>query len=160
MVSFVLAPAALVAVTLLLGVHLSGLAALNPVLHAMSSKHFIPVKRAPDMSAPKTARPLLPSSLAVTAAAAFSASTTGRAAVGAASSMAPAALIVALLAILRGGLPINRSMANWLSEAPPSDWPTTHARWERIFGVRRAANAIAPVAILAAVAASDTRLGQ
>ena len=42
-------------------------------------------------------------------------------------------------AILRGDLPINREMAAWAADAPPSDWQRTRARWERFFAVRTVA---------------------
>lgn len=159
MVSFVLSLAALLPVALLLGVHLTGHIALNPVLRAMNAELYIPVKRAIDITAPKLAKPLMLSGLAVTAAAVIAASITGSAAVAVVNAVALLALIVTLLAILRGDLPINRSMANWSPEKPPADWHATRARWERFFGFRVAANAVALLAVVVAVVTSATGLG-
>ncbi|MGM7699799.1 hypothetical protein [Microbacterium sp. A84] len=143
MTSFALSLTALVLIALLLGVHLTGYFALNPALRMMDASVYIPVKRAIDLTAPRLAKPLMLSCLAVTAAALIAAAFTGAVIVVAADAVTLAALVLVLLAILRGDLPINRGMASWSADEPPAEWRTIRARWERFFGLRVAANTLA-----------------
>ncbi|WP_372959223.1 hypothetical protein [Microbacterium sp.] len=145
-------------VALLLGVHATGLFVLNPVLRSMEVRVYVPVKHAVDRTAPRLAKPLMLACLAVTTAALFAAVLTGAMISAVADAVALIALVVTLLAILRGDLPINRSMAHWSPDAPPADWRTTRTRWERFFGIRTATNLVALLAIGVSVVASASEL--
>ena len=75
-----------------------------------------------------------------------------------ASAIALGALVIALVAILRGDLPINRAMAGWSANQLPADWRATRTRWEYFFALRTAANAVAMLAASVAVGLGAVRL--
>lgn len=159
MVSFALSLAALVLIALLLGVHAFGFAALNPVMRAMEATPYIRTKQAMDLAAPKLARPLMLAALLVAGAAVGAAAIASDAHVLVLNAVALIALMVTLLAILRGDLPINQAMGNWSATEPPGEWATVRARWERFFAIRCAANTLALLGSGAAVVTSATALG-
>lgn len=159
MASFALSLTALVLVVLLLGVHLTGHLILNPVLRRMDAGIYVPVKQAIDITAPTLAKPLMLLCLAASAGALIAASLTGAAISAISTAIALGALIVTLVAILRGDQPINRSMANWSPTEPPAEWRTTRDRWEQFFVLRVAANTVALLAAGTAVVASAMGLG-
>lgn len=158
MVLFFFCLAGLVLAAVLLGVHLTGLVALNPALRAMEERVYVPMKRAVDVTAPRLAKPLMLSSLAATAGTLVTAAATGAVPVVAASATALAALFLTLLAILRGDLPINRAMASWSSEDLPANWREVRVRWERFFMLRVVTNTIALLASAVAVLVSAMAL--
>lgn len=147
---FLLVLAAMVLVAMLLGVHLFGQFAMNPAMAAVDAVTYIRVKRSFDLVVPRFAKPLMVAALVATAAALVAALSL-EAHVAVACGVGLVALVVTLLAIVRGDLPINRAMAGWSPEAPPEDWQRVRARWELFFAVRAAANALALLALIVAV---------
>ncbi len=138
---------ALILSALLAGLHLSGMS-LNPVMRTLDGPTYLAVKQAADREFPKIAKPLMLASLTVTVVLAVTAAVLGHADVLVLGLAATAALLVTLLAILRGDLPINRAMASWTPSTLPGNWAAVRSAWEKSFAVRVVANAIA-VAMLA-----------
>jgi hypothetical protein len=97
-------------------------------------------------------KPLTLSGLAALLAQALLAALDGRGAVAALATAGLVAALVALVAVLRGDLPINRRMAGWEGDAPPADWRAWQVRWERYFRLRAVATAVAFLAALAGLA--------
>ena len=141
----------LIFTAILAGVQLTGPAFLNKMLRALEAPDYIRLKRIADAEAPKLARPLMLSALGLTLAATVTALVTGMVLVGTLLAVGFIALVVTLLAILRGDLPINQAMAHWIPDAPPADWRAVRDQWERHFAVRVASNLVALVAIAASV---------
>lgn len=138
----------LVLVGVLCGTHVSGSAALNPVLRSLDGGPYIELKQALDRAYLPIARPLMLSSLVATAALVVVSSLRSRPAIAVLAALALLGLLLTFAAILRGDLPINRLMASWRSAEPPSGWQEIRARWERFFAVRTVATT-ASLALLA-----------
>ena len=150
------AAVSLLAAGLLAGVHLTGWLMLVPLLRSLPYERYVPVKQRLDHDAPRLARPLLLTALAVTAvtvAVAVVTRSTAGAVPGVAAVAALFALVVTLVAVLRGDLPINVAMGGWDVSDPPSDWERTRARWEHFFVIRVVATSVAAVALLVAIVA-------
>jgi hypothetical protein len=128
--------AATVLVGLLAGVHLTGIAALNRALRALPASTYIQVKQSMDRELPRLAAPLTISSLAAMLGAAITAALAGCTAAAIVAGFGTVAGLVALLAVLRGDLPINKQMDTWDPATPPADWQVLRHRWERFFQVR------------------------
>ena len=131
--------------------HLIGLIALNPALRTLDENTYVPVKQAIDIAAPRIAKPLLLSCLTATTGLLVSAAAMAQEFVAVGSAVALVALLVVLFAILRGDLPINRTMAGWSAKELPADWREVRAGWERFFAVRVTANSLALLAAGVAV---------
>ena len=144
-------------VGLLAGVHLTGQFILNPPLRELPFGPYLTMKRLLDRDAPRLAKPLMLAALASTAVSVVIATVGGELATIAGTSIALTALIVTLVATIRGDLPINRAMAKWDEAAPPSDWKKVRNRWERFFLLRVVTTSIAVCAVLAALIAAAPR---
>jgi hypothetical protein len=151
----ILLPVSLLAVVLLgtsAGVHVGGLAALNPALRALDARTSIAVKQSTDRHFPSFTRPLTLAGLVALLAQTLLGGLYGRVGVAVLAGLGLVAALVALVAVLRGDLPINRQMAGWSPGDPPADWRTWRARWERDFLVRTISTAVAFLAAVAALA--------
>jgi hypothetical protein len=137
------AVAAIVLVGLLAGVHLAGLGGLNRALRALPAEVYIATKQSMDREIPGLAKPLTIASLLAMAATATTAAASGAAAVALLAGAGLLAGLVALVAVLRGDLPINERMDTWDPAAPPADWQRWRERWEGAFVVRATALLIA-----------------
>ena len=100
---FLLVLAAMVLVAMLLGVHLFGQFAMNPAMAAVDAVTYIRVKRSFDLVVPRFAKPLMVAALVATAAALVAALSL-EAHVAVACGVGLVALVVTLLAIVRGDL--------------------------------------------------------
>lgn len=144
--------ASLAAVVLLgtsAGVHVCGVAALNPALRALDAPAYVAVKQSADRHFPALMKPLTVAGLIALLAQAILGLLDGRAVVAALATTGLVAALAALFAVLRGDLPINERMAGWQGDEPPADWRTWQVRWERYFRLRTAFTAIAFLAALA-----------
>jgi uncharacterized membrane protein len=130
---------ALLLTGVLAGVHVAGPGGLNLALRSLEFGDYLRVKQALDRTMPTLARPLMLAAVAVTAAMTVLAVLAGRTEPSIFAGAALLGLLITLVAILRGDQPINREMAAWAADAPPSDWQRTRARWERFFAVRTVA---------------------
>lgn len=139
-------------VGLLAGLHLTGHVVLNPPLRSLDFGAYLAMKRELDHAAPKLAKPLMLAGLGVSALALAVALVSARPDVAIAFAVTSSALIVTLVAILRGDLPINRAMAEWDEAIPPSGWTEVRRRWEGFFLVRVVTTAVALIAALIGVA--------
>ena len=148
--------ASLAAVVLLgtsAGVHVCGVAALNPALRALDAPAYVAVKQSTDRHFPALMKPLTVAGLIALLAQAVLGLLDGRAVVAALATTGLLAALVALPAVLRGDLPINERMALWQGDEPPADWRTWQDRWERYFRLRTAFTAVAFLAALAGLVA-------
>ena len=152
MTAFILVLVALVLTAMLLGVHLFGVLAMNPAMAALDVDVYIRTKQSFDVIVPRFARPLMLGALIATAASLLFAILWLDVGAAIACGVGLVALTVALLAILRGDLPINQTMAGWSPDAPPDGWRQVRARWELFFAVRTVANAVALLALCMATA--------
>ncbi|HEX8498410.1 MAG TPA: hypothetical protein VF661_14540 [Actinomycetales bacterium] len=155
MTAVLLHAASLVAVVLLgtsAGVHVCGAAALNPALRALDAPAYVAVKQSADRCFPVLMKPLTLAGLAALLLQGVLAGLTGRADVAALAAVGLLAATAALVAVLRGDLPINERMAGWTSAQPPTDWQTWRNRWERYFLARTLATVTAFLAALAGLA--------
>ncbi|PRY11402.1 DUF1772 domain-containing protein [Kineococcus rhizosphaerae] len=150
-VLLVVSAAGVVLLGLSAGVHLSGLAALNPTLRDVDSRSYVTVKQSADRHFEPFMRPLTLSGLVALLAQTLLAALGGRTAVAVVAGSALVVAGAALVAVLRGDLPINRRMSGWRPEAPPADWTVWRGRWERFFLVRTVATVLAFLAALAAL---------
>jgi uncharacterized membrane protein len=154
-VTGLLLAASLIAVALLgtsLGVHVSGVAALNPALRALDAPAYVAVKQSADLCFPALMRPLTLAGLVALLAQCVLGWLDGETGVAALAGTGLVAALVALVAVLRGDLPINERMAGWQGDDPPADWRTWQARWERYFRLRTLATTIAFLSALAGLA--------
>ncbi len=142
---------ALVLVAALAGVHLAGTVGMNPALRSLDAHCYVTMKQAADVAFPRLAKPLLLGGLIVTAAAIAVAPSTAGTGVVALLVGAFALLVVALVAVLRGDLPINRAMAGWDPLDPPAGWDGARARWEYFFSLRTATTVLATVCLATAL---------
>ena len=146
MTGLLLLSASLAAVVLLgisAGVHLCGTAALNPALRAPDAPAYVAVKQSADRHFPVLMKPLILAGLVALLAQAVLALLDGSPVVAALVATGLVAAVLALVAVLRGDLPINERMAGWQGDDPPADWRTWQARWERFFRLRSVFTAIA-----------------
>lgn len=137
--------------TMAAGIHVLGVAALNPSWRTLAPTAYVEVKQAADRRFPVLMRPLTLAGLVVAAGLTLLAAVAGRGAVAVLGGVALAAAVVGLVAVLRGDLPVNQRMATWSAVDPPADWQAERARWERWFAVRPAATAVAAAASTAAL---------
>ena len=142
---------ALLLTGVLAGVHVAGPGGLNLALRSLEFGDYVRVKQALDRTMPTLARPLMLAALVATAATTVLAAVSGRALTTVLSGAALVGLLITLVAVLRGDLPINREMAAWAADAPPSDWQRARARWERFFVVRTVAATAAFACVAIAV---------
>ena len=159
MVIFALSLTALVLIAVLFGIQLFGQVALNPVLRAVDATIYIQIKQSFDIHAPRIAKPVMLLCLAAALATLVTAFVSSSMMVIGASALSLTALVIALLAVVRGDLPINRTMATWSAEEPPENWRAVRTRWERFFALRTGASCLALLATVVAVLASATELG-
>lgn len=130
------------------GVHVCGVAALNPALRALDAPTYVAAKQAADRHFPALMTPLTLAGLGALLAQTVLGAIDDQALVAALAAVALLAAVTALVAVLRGDLPINQRMAAWTRDDPPADWTTWRSRWERYFLLRT----YATVAALAALA--------
>lgn len=135
------------------GIHLFGVAALNPTWRALDGPAYLLVKQAADRRFPALMRPFTLLGLAAVTALAVAAAATGRGSTAVPAAVGAVAAVVGLVAVVRGDLPINQRMATWTAAALPADWREERHRWERWFAVRTAAAVVAAAACLAALVA-------
>ena len=135
------------------GVHVCGVAALNPALRALDAPAYVAVKQSVDRHFPALMKPLTVAGLIALLTQAVLGLLEGRAVVAALATTGLLASLVALLAVLRGDLTINERMASWQGDDTPADWRTWQARWERYFRLRTAFTAVAFLSALAGLAA-------
>jgi len=150
-VTAALLAASLAAVVLLgitAGVHVSGVAALNPALRALDPLTYVAVKQSADRHFPALMKPLTLTGLGALLAQTVLAALQGQPGVAGPAAVGLLAAVVALVAVLRGDLPINQQMATWTGGDPPADWLTWRSRWERYFLIRTIATLVAFVAAL------------
>jgi hypothetical protein len=114
---------------LLAGVHLVGIGGLNRALRALPADVYITTKQSMDRELPTLAKPLTIAALA---------------------GAGTLAGLVALVAVLRGDLPINQLMDTWNPADPPADWQRWRERWEGAFVVRATALLLAFGSLVAA----------
>ncbi|WP_207343652.1 DUF1772 domain-containing protein [Arthrobacter sp. E3] len=158
MVIFVLSLNALVLIAVLLGIQLFGQVAFNPALRAVDATVYIQIKQSFDITAPRIAKPVMLLCLAAALATLVTALVSSSMMVIGASALSLSALVIALLAVVRGDLPINQTMANWSAEEPPENWRAVRTRWERFFALRTGATCLALIATVVAALASATEL--
>ncbi|MFE1646515.1 anthrone oxygenase family protein [Microbacterium sp. P01] len=144
-------------VSLLAGVHLTGQFILNPPLRELEYEPYLTMKRLIDRDAPRLAKPLMLVSLLSTAVSVVVALAGGGAVTVVATAVALSALVITLMATVRGDLPINRAMARWEPSTPPQDWQQTRSRWEKFFLIRVITTSLAVCAILAGFIAAASR---
>lgn len=131
--------AAIVLVGLLAGVHLAGIGGLNRALRALPADVYIATKQSMDRELPALAKPLTITALLAMAGATAASAVSGAAGVAALAGAGTLAGLVALVAVLRGDLPINALMDTWNPADPPADWQRWRERWEGAFVVRATA---------------------
>ncbi len=139
------------------GIHVLGVAALNPSWRDLAPATYVEVKQAADRRFPLLMRPFTLAGLAAVGLLAVLAGVSGAVAVAAWAAVALVAALVGLVAVLRGDLPVNRRMATWSPADPPADWQHERARWEQWFRVRTAAALVAAGASLAALVVVSAR---
>ncbi|HEY4021239.1 MAG TPA: hypothetical protein VGM75_21305 [Pseudonocardiaceae bacterium] len=144
------AVAAIVLVGLLAGVHLAGIGGLNRALRALPADVYITTKQSMDRELPALAKPLTIAALLAMAGATTTAAASGAAAVAALDGVGLLAGVVALVAVLRGDLPINQLMDTWNPADPPADWQRWRERWEGAFVVRATALLLAFCCVIGA----------
>lgn len=133
------AVAAIVLVGLLAGVHLAGIGGLNRALRALPAEVYIKTKQSMDRELPAMAKPLTIAALLAMAGTTISAAVSGAAAGAVLAGVGTLAGLVALVAVLRGDVPINQLMDTWDPAEPPADWQRWRERWEGAFVVRATA---------------------
>ena len=134
------------------GIHLFGVAALNPTWRELDGPAYLLVKQAADRRFPALMRPFTLLGLVAVLALAVVATVAGEQPAGALAGVGAVAAGVGLVAVLRGDLPINQRMATWTATDLPATWRADRRRWERWFAVRTAAAVVAAAACLAALA--------
>lgn len=134
------------------GIHVCGIAALNPALRALDGPAYLAVKQSTDRHFPALMRPLTLAGIGALLGSAFVAAVDGRGTVAALAAIGSVAALIALVAVLRGDLPINARMAGWAGDRLPADWRTWQARWEQYFRVRTVATVVAFLAAVACLA--------
>ncbi|GAA2006467.1 hypothetical protein JL107_04130 [Nakamurella flavida] len=149
----VLSGLAVILLGLSAGIHLCGVAALNPALRALDGPVYLAVKQSTDRYFPALMRPLTLAGIGVLLGLTVLAAIDGRSTVAALDAVGLIAGLVALLGVLRGDLPINLRMADWVGDHLPSDWRTWQARWERWFRLRTVATGVSFLATLAGLVA-------
>lgn len=137
------AVAAIVLVGLLAGIHLAGIGGLNRALRALPADVYIATKQSMDRELPSLAKPLTIASLLAMAGTATVAAVSGAAAAALLACVGLVGGLIALVAVLRGDVPINRRMDTWDPAEPPADWQRWRERWEGAFVVRATALLIA-----------------
>lgn len=142
--------AAIVLVGLLAGVHLVGIGGLNRALRALPADVYITTKQSMDRELPTLAKPLTIAALLAMAGATTTSAVSGAAGVAALAGAGTLAGLVALVAVLRGDLPINELMDTWNPADPPADWQRWRERWEGAFVVRATALLLAFGSLVAA----------
>ena len=142
--------AAIVLVGLLAGIHLAGIGGLNRALRALPADVYITTKQSMDREMPKLAKPLTMATLLAMAGSTASAAASGAAVVAVLAGVGTVAGLVALVAVLRGDMPINQLMDTWNPADPPADWQRWRERWEGAFVVRAAALLLAFGCLVAA----------
>ena len=158
MVIFALSLTTLVLIAVLLGIQLFGQVAFNPALRAVDATIYIQIKQSFDIHAPKIAKPVMLVCLAAALATLVTAFVSSSMIVISANALSLTALVIALLAVVRGDLPINQTMANWSAEEPPENWRAVRTRWERFFALRTGATGLALLAPVIATLTSATEL--
>ncbi len=133
------------------GIHLFGVAALNPTWRELDGPAYLLVKQAADRRFPTLMRPITLLGLAAVVALAVAATVVDAQPAGSLATAAAVAAVVGLVAVVRGDVPINRRMATWTATDLPATWREDRRRWERWFAVRTGAAGVAAVACLAAV---------
>ena len=113
------------------GVHLGGVAALNPSLRALDASAYVAVKQSADRCYPVFMRPLTLAGLVALLAQTVLGALQGQTDLAVLGGLGLTAAVVAVLAVLRGDLPINKRMSGWTQGDPPLDWQTWRTRWER-----------------------------
>ncbi|SDO91539.1 protein of unknown function [Klenkia soli] len=149
----VLAVVAAALQTMSAGIHVLGVAALNPAWRELDGPTYLAVKQAADRRFPALMRPFTLLGLAAVVALTVACAVTGSQPSGALAAAGAVAAVVGLLAVVRGDLPINQRMANWSADALPVDWQEERRRWERWFALRTGAALVAAGACLAALVA-------
>ena len=142
--------AAIVLVGLLAGIHLAGIGGLNRALRALPAEVYIVTKQSMDREMPTLAKPLTIAALLAMAGSVATAAVSGAVVVAVLAGAGTLAGLVALVAVLRGDLPINERMDAWDPAAPPADWQRWRERWEGAFVVRAAALLLAFCCLVAA----------
>lgn len=148
--------ASLAAVVLLginAGIHICGVAALNPALRLLDAQTYVAVKQSTDRQFPALMRPLTLVGLAALLTQTVAGGLYGYVWVSRLAAVGLLAAIIGLVAVLRGDQPINGRMAQWDRSAPPADWSTWRTRWEGYFWIRTVATAVAFLAALAGLVA-------
>ena len=158
MMIFALSLTTLVLIAILLGIQLFGQVAFNPALRAVDATIYIQIKQSFDIHAPKIAKPVMLLCLTAALATLVTAFMSSSMIVIGASALTLTALVIALLAVVRGDLPINQTMANWSAEEPPENWRAVRTRWERFFALRTGATGLALLATVVTVLTSATEL--
>ncbi len=133
------------------GIHLFGVAALNPTWRELDGPAYLVVKQAADRRFPTLMRPITLLGLAAVVALAVAATVVDAQPAGSLAAAAAVAAVVGLVAVVRGDLPINQRMATWTATDLPATWREDRRRWERWFAVRTGAAGVAAVACLAAL---------
>ena len=147
--------ASLLAVVLLgtsAGVHVGGVAALDAALRALEPPAYVAVKQAADRCFPPFMKPLTLAGLGALLALTVLGALDGRTAVAALAGLGLLAAVSALVALVRGDLPINERMAGWAPDDVPADWASWRSRWERYFLLRTIGTVVAFLAAVAALA--------
>ncbi len=144
--------AAVVLLGLSAGVHVSGVAALNPALRALDPMTYVAVKQSTDRHFPALMKPLTLAGLGALLTQTVLAALDGHASVAGSSAVGLLAAVLALLAVLRGDLPINQQMARWTRVDPPADWLSWRSRWEHFFVLRTLATLVAFLAAITSLA--------
>lgn len=135
------------------GVHLGGVAALNPALRALDGSTYTAVKQSLDAHFPALMKPLTLTGLLALTLQVVLLGVAGRPVAAGLAAVALLAAVVALVGVLRGDLPLNEEMAGWDRTAPPDDWSTRRARWEQFFRLRTLATSVAFAGALSALVA-------
>lgn len=148
----VLAWAAAFLVGLGAGIHVVGVLALNPALRAVDPTAYLAVKQSMDRRFPALMRPLSLAGVVALLVLTVLAAVDGHAGVAVPAGVGLVCAVLAVVAVLRGDLPINERMATWTADALPADWRDWRRRWERFFLVRTLAMLGASAAALTALA--------
>lgn len=134
------------------GIHVVGVLALNPSLRAVDAPTYLAIKQSMDRRFPVLMKPLTLTGVAALLGLTVLAAIDGRADVAVPAGVGLVSAVVALVAVVRGDLPINERMAGWTVDSLPPDWQDWRLRWERFFLARTVATLVASGAALTCLA--------